>query len=562
MLSVTRDVLEAIHQRRSGPNPGSDLFATVDSFRITPAEIAAGVTPVNYAYAPGNAWRYMTSAQITDVQSGSPTLDCTAALQNWINVVKGGSVIGYLPAGTYLASNLTWYGGIYEGDPRQSVIKAMNSGDNGYLAAHSTWLANNASSVDAPCYIAGIDFNGANFKTNAFVFRSFYAKIENCFVYAGNVTDFLISADTRSGLGLTSSMVNSYFERCWFGGDGGVGASTQYNFNMVDTNGKCTDCHLIDNFLSGASANNAVLTTSAGWTIANNHTYGPTVGVAIKRPSIGTSIVNNYFENWLQILNMIAGYDAILVGPGNQFLAGLIADFGSFDTYNQIVSMGNWYGPTAALRHDAFDPSKWLISQDDIFEAAQPVQFYSAGTPQPNSTGKVRLQNALVSPINRTLTAVCTGASVSGGPLPVPASWDSDNYQTPGTLTRDNYNGYYPRLSKLATAQAITNSAFSINVDMPDLVNDATSYKVEISVLQKLNYNSTLRTAYYGVWHVVFHTGGVYGIDRAFESITPAQWTSAPAVTQTHTGGVMTINIAGTPSTTDGLGTVHVSVSQ
>lgn len=50
-MATTRDVLEAIHFRRTN-TPGSDLFATIDSYAQTAAEIAAGVTPVNYSYAP------------------------------------------------------------------------------------------------------------------------------------------------------------------------------------------------------------------------------------------------------------------------------------------------------------------------------------------------------------------------------------------------------------------------------------------------------------------------------------------------------------------------------
>lgn len=49
MSPVTRDVLQAIHQRNTGPNPGSDLFGTVDSFAQTQAETNTGVKPASFS---------------------------------------------------------------------------------------------------------------------------------------------------------------------------------------------------------------------------------------------------------------------------------------------------------------------------------------------------------------------------------------------------------------------------------------------------------------------------------------------------------------------------------
>lgn len=64
----------------------------------TAAEIAAGVTPVNYAYAPGNAFRYGAT--------GDGATDDTAALQSWLDVAEQLG-FGYLPSGNYKATSLT-----------------------------------------------------------------------------------------------------------------------------------------------------------------------------------------------------------------------------------------------------------------------------------------------------------------------------------------------------------------------------------------------------------------------------------------------------------------------
>lgn len=71
----------------------------------TAAEVAAGVTPVNYAYEPYNAFRYMSSAQIADVQARTLAVDCTTELQSWLDCCIEEKTTGYLPSGSYLISS-------------------------------------------------------------------------------------------------------------------------------------------------------------------------------------------------------------------------------------------------------------------------------------------------------------------------------------------------------------------------------------------------------------------------------------------------------------------------
>lgn len=140
-MTVTRDVLDTIMHRRSSANPGSDLFGTIDSYAQTPAEIAAGVTPVNYAF----------SAVQYDVRrfgaKGDGIADDRQAIQNAITVAQqaGGSV--YIPSGNYLIRRIagldSQFNGlvipytnvfgyqqqvVIHGDAQGTVLKA---GDNG-----------------------------------------------------------------------------------------------------------------------------------------------------------------------------------------------------------------------------------------------------------------------------------------------------------------------------------------------------------------------------------------------------------------------------------------------
>jgi hypothetical protein len=90
------------------------------NFAISSAEIAAGVTPTNLSYAPGDVRRYGTNTT-------PGTTDMTAALQASINQAKQtGGAEAYWPAGTYLVSALTASGTNYNirtGGGRSTILK-------------------------------------------------------------------------------------------------------------------------------------------------------------------------------------------------------------------------------------------------------------------------------------------------------------------------------------------------------------------------------------------------------------------------------------------------------
>lgn len=68
----------------------------------TAAEISAGVTPTSFQYPYANAFRYMTAAQISDVETNAATGDVAAAIRVGISVLVNNTTL-ILPQGTYLA---------------------------------------------------------------------------------------------------------------------------------------------------------------------------------------------------------------------------------------------------------------------------------------------------------------------------------------------------------------------------------------------------------------------------------------------------------------------------
>lgn len=68
------------------------------AYQQTAAEIAAGVTPVTYAYPPGNVFRYCTGTQISNIQTNTGTADVSGPIQNAINSTTGDV---FFPTGFY-----------------------------------------------------------------------------------------------------------------------------------------------------------------------------------------------------------------------------------------------------------------------------------------------------------------------------------------------------------------------------------------------------------------------------------------------------------------------------
>jgi hypothetical protein len=89
-------------QSRTWEDEVLGLDSALFEYSRTAAEIAASVTPVSKQYAELHAFRYMTSAQITDVTTRAGSVDVRAALQNMINVAQQNGGKAYCPAGKYL----------------------------------------------------------------------------------------------------------------------------------------------------------------------------------------------------------------------------------------------------------------------------------------------------------------------------------------------------------------------------------------------------------------------------------------------------------------------------
>jgi hypothetical protein len=361
--------------------------------------------------------------------TGDGSTNDTALVQACVTVANAAGKALLFPPGTYSVSNLTAGTTPWFGVPRQSIIKARNSGDAGYLVASSQWLAAGSVSASNPWKVDGLDFDANGFKTYGVVVRAFFTKFYNCQFKGSTDTDLLFSTDARDGTLLSSTMVNNEVRHSWIGVDG---STAQYGIRTIDTNGKATDYMIVGNYFSGASVVNLWAQLSSGWVVAENHFYGTgPSSVYLYKPNIGTIYANNYSEKEVRFGSPnTSATTPVTYGPGNFFSTHVWADFNN--TGNLIVSTGNTYSTTAELRHAYFDPSKVLVSQGDTFGNATPFKHYASagGAAQDASTGKFQVINAAI-PGTATVTALFDGsASGAAGIMHRQASWAHPGFQS------------------------------------------------------------------------------------------------------------------------------------
>jgi Pectate lyase superfamily protein len=140
-----------------GPNAApvfDPVSGNIGYYARTAAEIAAGVTPVNYAYAPYDCKRYGAR--------GDGTTDDTAALTTWLSLANNNLTSLYLSPGTYKVTstlvipgnNITIYGaGVWA-----SQINCAITGNPANPLF--SWTANAGGTTGQFLQVQGIRFNG------------------------------------------------------------------------------------------------------------------------------------------------------------------------------------------------------------------------------------------------------------------------------------------------------------------------------------------------------------------------------------------------------------------
>ncbi len=190
---------------------GEVLQHANSALKRTAAEIAAGVTPVNYAYAPGHLYRYGTN-----IEGG--TTDMSSALQT---ALDSNSEV-FIPIGTHLIDTTINVPASVRitGEGYGSVLQTTATTDHTMIslsAAHRVKIqglrfVGNSSGTDPLSPSVGVD-----------IFQSNYVEISSCFLEAFNhgirVIDETVNANNCTGLNIH----DNHFFSAYGDGNGGYG---------------------------------------------------------------------------------------------------------------------------------------------------------------------------------------------------------------------------------------------------------------------------------------------------------------------------------------------------
>lgn len=155
-------------------SPAQLLTYTQNNFYPrTAAEIAAGVTPVNYGYPAGNALRYGCVGNNSTLNDTCVTNAIAAA------IATGGTGFVYFPAGTYrVANQVVWKNNMLvygDGDTVSTILSTYTSGDqNVILNPINSSTAANVEFRDLQFESASTNAGEADFADTGSTFLYFY----------------------------------------------------------------------------------------------------------------------------------------------------------------------------------------------------------------------------------------------------------------------------------------------------------------------------------------------------------------------------------------------------
>lgn len=215
-----------------------------------------------------------------------------ATLQRAINASPPGAAIGIkggtclLNRGITLPGNRTYAGGSTTG----TVLK--QDGPMRYVLASAAYQGNSVTTGN-PLAIRDLtvacDGSGA---TDGIIVTNWQVDVEHVDVRDCGGSGIVDSSITADGRAITNTSVNSRFN------DNFISHSGRYGFLVADSRTAVTDGYLDRNQIGSSGAGAIYLQTASGWDVSGNHLYS-NAGDAIAASALyGTTIADNYIEDF------------------------------------------------------------------------------------------------------------------------------------------------------------------------------------------------------------------------------------------------------------------------
>ena len=240
------------------------------------------------------------SETVTNAAGGPRQVDVTcndaasdaAALQNAINSSAPGATIHILGGTCLLTTGISLPGDrAYAGGSTTGTVLKQDAGMSYVLA--SAAYANNLPATGDPLAIRDLTVScDGSGSTNGIVVLNWQADVEHVDVTGCAGSGIVDTNTTANGGAITNTSVNSRFD------NNVITKSGAYGFEVSDSGNAVTDGFLDDNQI-GPSGRDAIhLGNAAGWVISGNHLYGDGQDGIYADRLFGTTISDNYIEDF------------------------------------------------------------------------------------------------------------------------------------------------------------------------------------------------------------------------------------------------------------------------
>ncbi len=265
------------------------------------------------------------SATVTDAAGRPHSVNVTcqdtasdaAALQNAINSSAPGATIHILGGICLLTQGISLPGDrAYAGSSTTGTVLRQDAGMT-YVLASAAYV-NNLPTTGDPLAIRDltVSCNGAG-GTNGIVVLNWQADVEHVDVTGCGGSGIVDTNTTANGRAITNTSVNSRFDNNVITRIGG------YGFEVADSGNAVTDGYLDDNQIGPAGRDAIHLGNAAGWVISGNHLYGDGKDGIYADRLFGTTIADNYIEDfgakqdsgaWFGIAATVSGAGSTIAG--------------------------------------------------------------------------------------------------------------------------------------------------------------------------------------------------------------------------------------------------------
>lgn len=198
--------------------------------------------------------------------------------------IQGGTCL--LTRGITLLGDRTYAGGNTAG----TVLK--QDGPMPYLLASSAYVRNAGTTGD-PLAIRDLTVacNGSG-STDGIIVLNWDSDVEHVTVGGCGGSGIVDTNSTANGSAITNTSVNSRFDNNF------ITMSGQYGFEVFDSRNSVTDGFLVDNQIASSGKDAIHLANAEGWDVSGNHLYGVGQDAIQADRMYGTTIANNYIEDF------------------------------------------------------------------------------------------------------------------------------------------------------------------------------------------------------------------------------------------------------------------------